>query len=512
MKSLFFALTIMASVAVIAAAADITDIDQGDSGLGLPFFVQAPPLTELEPILAGLRADAFLEKAGRGRLMLLSPAEAEQLSARGALVTRFFGSLAEAGELAASMNERKGVEAPVEEPGYDAYSDFLNAVVEYVTDAKCEAMVQELQDFQTRYSYTSECRDAEAYSVDKMRRLGLDAEFFEYRYDGRDWRNAVGTQVGNVYPNRVYVLCGHLDSITYTDPYNWAPGADDNGSGSGSVLLAAEILSKCEFDCTIKYIVFTGEEQGLWGSYYWVRDAYYDGLDIRGALNLDMTAYKDTNARDIDVYTDNQSQSKAMADRMIANASLYTNVTGYKIIDPDMWGSDHYYFWYYGYPAIFGIERATNHWNPYYHSDYDIVANCDFDLMTGTAQAAMATIMELAVPDTSNELNVHAAPEETSIPGGGTLSYAGSLINYHGTPLTVEVWAEATLPNGQPYAGNPVLGPVTVPLSGYGMLLDHPVSHGIPASAPTGTYDYEVKAGTYPGTVLDSALFSFTVY
>ncbi len=512
MRALTLALAIMASFAALGMAGDITAAEIDDTGYRQPYFVQAPPLTELDPLLEGLPEDVFSARAGRGRLLLLAPDEAETLSARGAMTARFFGGLEEARALAASMNGRQAAEAPAEESGYDAYSDFINAVVSYINDTRCEDKVQELQDFESRYSYSNKCRDAEAYAYDEFQRLGLDTEFFEYTYDGEDWRNIVGTRVGAVYPDRVYVLCGHLDSITYNDPYNWAPGADDNGSGSGSVLLAAEILSKCEFDCTIKFICFTGEEQGLYGSYYWVRDAYYSGMDIRGALNLDMTAYKDTNARDIEVYADYQSQSKSMADRMIANASLYTNVTGYKVIDPDMWGSDHYYFWYYGYPAIFGIERATSHWNPYYHSDDDIVANCDFDLMTGTLQAAMATIMELAVPDTSNELNVHAAPEETSVPRGGTLSYAGSLINYHGTPLTVDVWADVTLPNGQPYSGNPVLGPITAPLAGYGMVLEHPVSHGIPTAAPTGTYDYEVKAGTYPDTVLDAAQFSFTVY
>ncbi len=42
-----------------------------------------------------------------------------------------------------------------------------------------------------------------------------------------------------------------------------APGADDNGSGSVAVLHAAEILAPYNFDATLRFILFTGEEQGL---------------------------------------------------------------------------------------------------------------------------------------------------------------------------------------------------------------------------------------------------------
>lgn len=401
------------------------------------------------------------------------------------------------------------------EPSFDSlagtYNPFIGEIISMIDESLMETKLVRMQDFETRYSYTDSCRAAERFVYRKFQTFGLDAEFFPYNYSGNTWRNVIGTQTGISDPDKVYVICGHLDSITYDDPWNWAPGADDNASGSSAVLLAAELLSIFEFDFTIKYILFTGEEQGLHGSYYWVKDVNSGGMDIRGAINLDMIAYKDNNLNDLEFYSDGGSGSNTIADLMVENASLYSDATGYKIIDPGMWGSDHYYFWYYGYPAILGIERATDHWNPFYHSPGDIVSNCDMDLLAAATKTSIATLIQLASPDTTNNMNLQIVPLADEIEQGGTLVFQGNAVNYRGEPLAVEIWTEITLPGGGAYPGNPVIGPVQVVLDPYESIRWKLVSHEIPGSAPAGTYEYSAKAGSYPGTVIDEDGFEFTI-
>ena len=65
--------------------------------------------------------------------------------------------------------------------------------------------------------------------------------------------------------NEVVVFSAHLDS-TSTQSQTLAPGAEDNASGSASLLEAVRLLRYYKFDRTIKVIWFTGEEQGLVGS------------------------------------------------------------------------------------------------------------------------------------------------------------------------------------------------------------------------------------------------------
>ena len=65
------------------------------------------------------------------------------------------------------------------------------------------------------------------------------------------------------------IIGGHLDS------WDLATGSTDNGTGSMAVLEAARALSKLKLKPkrTIRFVLFSGEEQGLWGSQEYVKDA-----------------------------------------------------------------------------------------------------------------------------------------------------------------------------------------------------------------------------------------------
>jgi Zn-dependent M28 family amino/carboxypeptidase len=77
--------------------------------------------------------------------------------------------------------------------------------------------------------------------------------------------NTVGEIRGTEKPDE-YVVCGaHLDS------WDLGQGTTDNGTGSCTVLETARILGKAAQEGirpkrTIRFILFTGEEEGLWGS------------------------------------------------------------------------------------------------------------------------------------------------------------------------------------------------------------------------------------------------------
>jgi Zn-dependent M28 family amino/carboxypeptidase len=73
--------------------------------------------------------------------------------------------------------------------------------------------------------------------------------------------NTIGEIRGSEKPDEVVVLGAHLDS------WDLGQGAIDNGTGTCVVLEAARILAKCPAPKrTIRFILFTGEEQGLHGS------------------------------------------------------------------------------------------------------------------------------------------------------------------------------------------------------------------------------------------------------
>jgi Zn-dependent M28 family amino/carboxypeptidase len=79
--------------------------------------------------------------------------------------------------------------------------------------------------------------------------------------------NTVGEIVGREKPDEYVVLGAHLDS------WDLGSGTTDNGTGSSVVLEAARLLAKCGVQPrrTIRFILFSGEEQGLHGSEAYVK-------------------------------------------------------------------------------------------------------------------------------------------------------------------------------------------------------------------------------------------------
>jgi hypothetical protein len=218
-----------------------------------------------------------------------------------------------------------------------------------------------------------------------------------YTHDNYIWRNVVGTKVGITHPNEIYIICGHFDA-TSENPYISAPGADDNASGTASVLEAARILNPYPFGATIKFIGFSGEEQGLFGSQAYAESAYVHGIDIRGVINLDMIGYLDDTLFDLEIYCNDNSEP--LATLFVQSCSTYTSVIPYKINDPSATYSDHASFWQFGYPAVLGIERPGTQWNPYYHTTADTLGAGlnSIPFATEVIKGAIASVAILARP------------------------------------------------------------------------------------------------------------------
>ncbi len=70
------------------------------------------------------------------------------------------------------------------------------------------------------------------------------------------------------HPNHLVIIGGHYDSRTtnVSDNTSDAPGGNDAGGQTGVVLELARVLSSHQFDATIVFMSFSGEEQGLFGS------------------------------------------------------------------------------------------------------------------------------------------------------------------------------------------------------------------------------------------------------
>jgi hypothetical protein len=65
-------------------------------------------------------------------------------------------------------------------------------------------------------------------------------------------------------------------------------GADDNASGTAALLALAKILKHEELNSNVLFIAFSGEENGLWGSNYYVKNPTVDLKTVNYMINMDM--------------------------------------------------------------------------------------------------------------------------------------------------------------------------------------------------------------------------------
>ncbi|MDJ1501123.1 M28 family metallopeptidase [Xanthocytophaga agilis] len=101
--------------------------------------------------------------------------------------------------------------------------------------------------------------------------------------------------------NRIFIVSGHIDSRV-TDVMNRtadAPGANDDGSGTATVIELARIMAKSKFSTTIIFVAVSGEEQGLLGAEHLAEKAVTEKWNIEAVLNNDIMGSNNSNETNI---------------------------------------------------------------------------------------------------------------------------------------------------------------------------------------------------------------------
>jgi len=207
-------------------------------------------------------------------------------------------------------------------------------------------------------------------------------------------KNLVITKTGTLYPNKFVIICGHYDTIT-------GPGTNDNGSGTSAILEAARILKDVPTEYSIKFIHFSGEEQGLYGSSHYANDiAYQSGvkkLDIKLVFNLDQVGGKLGNLnskiiceRDTSGQSGNNAASNTITQQLATCTTLYSPL---QTSISNAYSSDYMPFEQKGY-VITGFYEYTRSYTE--HTVNDTFANVDPVYVFKVAKAAVGAMQHFA--------------------------------------------------------------------------------------------------------------------
>ena len=274
------------------------------------------------------------------------------------------------------------------DPVLDALLAAIRQDSVYAYDARLEA-------FRTRLSLSDSNTAARIWIRQKFLSFGYtDVTFDQFwladnRYGGSGWcYNVVCRKPGTTAPDKVVVIGGHYDSIVYGggDPYTYAPGADDDGSGTAATLEIARVLAGIPTKKTIIFIAFAAEESGLEGSYHYAQEASSSGMDIEVMLNMDMIGFTADSYPNIacEYFQPCRPYSELMAQMATDHTWLYPQLVGASS------SSDHYPFYQWGFNIASTIEGDFN--TAGWHTELDLTSRMNFPYLTEAVKMCLATL------------------------------------------------------------------------------------------------------------------------
>lgn len=207
-------------------------------------------------------------------------------------------------------------------------------------------------------------------------------------------RNVIGMIEGKS-PDTLIVLGAHYDHLGIHDGYIWN-GADDNASGTvGVMTIARAFLATGEKpEKTIVFAAWTGEERGLLGSTYFVKNPLKPVGNILINLNFDMISRdskSDTLRNKCSMgYLKDYTFLEEMTDRNNAQYGLGLDLRFWKS-EGGRGGSDHAPFSEKGIPFCFFIAGFTTD----YHQPTDEVEKVNFDKMSKIIKLGFLNAWEL---------------------------------------------------------------------------------------------------------------------
>jgi bacterial leucyl aminopeptidase len=251
----------------------------------------------------------------------------------------------------------------------------INRMLPVLDRTRILATIMGLSSFPTRYYTSSSGVSAANWLRDRWNELAAGKSHVSvslYPHAGWAQPSVMMTILGTDLPDEFVVVGGHLDSITFGGGN--APGADDDASGVATFTEMARVLlaDGVRFRRTVVFIAYAAEEVGLRGSNEIADQWAAESRNVRGVMQLDMTAFKGTPTADIVLFEDYTSPTMTNALEVLANTYLPTLV-----ISRDSCGyacSDHAPWFQNGFPTVLPFESQMDDYNPNIHSGGDTMA------------------------------------------------------------------------------------------------------------------------------------------
>lgn len=312
-----------------------------------------------------------------------------------------------------------------------AVSDIVPGIISKISQDSVRSHIQSLQNFGTRFLMADNRGKIAEWIKKKFESMGYtDVVIDSFEYSGTWQKNVIATLKGSSRPDDYYIVGGHHDSYSDNNAIKYAPGADDNASGTSAVLEIARAVKAAGYkpEGTIQFVTFAAEEYGLWGSVDFAEKARQQGKNIRGMINHDMISYSKQAPGEWDVNMITYPGGEKLADFTAAMTEKYSSLKP-SLTTMHASQSDSYSFSRAGFPAVYFEEYQ---FSTFYHTDQDILANYNMEFCTEVIKASCATLVTLInLPAAVSALKVSDVGNGSSLRASWQYSKPETLKNFN---------------------------------------------------------------------------------
>ncbi len=313
----------------------------------------------------------------------------------------------------------------------------IQEIVAEISEENLEHLVTGMASFETRNTMSSVddpdrgIGAAREWMVEELAgyspRLQVGLDCYDVVASGRITRDVEICNVKAVLPGRterrIYVS-GHYDSVAqvppgaeddYPEHDNFAPGANDDASGTAVAMELARVLSQSglEFDATLVFIGFAGEEQGLFGARLHAKRALDEGIQIDAVFNNDIVGNiragdGQINGTAVQVFAPgpDDSPARTLARYAYRFGKAYMPHHDIRLVgreDRFGRGGDHTPFNYWGFAAVRFTEIMENYARQ--HTVEDTVDGVYFPYLARNARVNAGGVASLALAPAAPEVD-----------------------------------------------------------------------------------------------------------
>lgn len=272
-------------------------------------------------------------------------------------------------------------------------------------------IVKSLSQFHNRNTNSPGLTEACEWAAAQLRMVPrLQVEVMTYRATGnrvpvpKDVVQVVATLPGRT--DRRILVGGHIDSLNLQGDVttNRQPGANDDASGTAVAMELARVMAQREWENTLVFVCFSGEEQGLLGATALAQRAKDEAWQLEAVLNNDIVGnsantqgYKDK--KQIRLFSDPADTTKSRELARFIEWQVRQDLRDFRVKlvyrnDRFGRGGDHTPFMRQGFNAV----RFCEVWEDFtrQHNDQDLPEFVDKDYLRNAARANLVSMAALA--------------------------------------------------------------------------------------------------------------------